>query len=66
MQEKNLFIASVGQYNGSPHVRTIPESGKFFFVECAILGFGIRVTAPGNPGTHLRLEAGIHVPLSEN
>ena len=47
MQEKNLFIASVGQYNGSPHVRRITESGKFLIVEWGILGFGIRVTAQG-------------------
>ena len=47
MQEKNLFIASVGQYNGSPHVRTITESGKFLIVESGILGFEIRVTAQG-------------------
>ena len=44
---KNLFIASVGQYNRSPHVRTITESGNFFIVECGILGFGIWVTAQG-------------------
>ena len=42
-----MFIASVGQYNRSPHVRTITESGNFFIVECGILGFGIWVTAQG-------------------
>ena len=32
---------------GSPRVRRITESGKFFIVECGILGFGIRVIAQG-------------------